>query len=162
MSADGTNLRPLIQTPGNERYASIAPTAAASLYRSDVDGDDEIYVAALAGPVAQQAHEQRPVRLRAGLVARRAAARLRARAARRANDASPAYEDVELWTMPASGGDEQRLTANRVPTTGPPGRPTAAARSCSRATSPGSQPDLVMRDADGVERPLTNSRGTAS
>ena len=52
MNADGTNVRPLIATAGDERYPAIAPDGGRIAYRSTADGDEEIYVAAIDGSVA--------------------------------------------------------------------------------------------------------------
>jgi dipeptidyl aminopeptidase/acylaminoacyl peptidase len=160
MDAGGTNVRPLIQTAGDERYPAISPDGTRIAYRSDVDGDDEIYVAGIDGRVAtkltsNRSYDSAPQWSPDG---RRLAFERGPPGAR--DEGNPAYQRIDLWSMAADGSDQRRLTANAVNDSGAAWAPGGSGALVFTRDEPGLEPDLWIRDPDGVERPLTNSVGS--
>jgi Tol biopolymer transport system component len=156
MNADGTDVQPLVQTPGDERYPAFSPDGTKLVYRTDTDGDPEIYVA--------QADGTNPVKLTDNALfdsapawspdgTRLAFERGGPGADVRANDS---YRSMDLWTMAADGSDQHPLTSNDVHDEGPAWAPDGSgALVFTRDDKTNS--DLWIHEADGGERRLTDA-----
>jgi Tol biopolymer transport system component len=160
VGADGSNLRPLVQTPGNERYPAFSPDGTKLAYRSDLDGDPEIYLA--------RADGSNPVQLTNNALYDSAPAwspdgtriAFERGPADAGTNSSPGYAAMELWTMAAAGGDEQRLTSNAVHDEGPAWAPDGSGAILFTREQTAGNPDLWVREAGGAERQLTDLPST--
>ena len=160
VGADGSNPRPLVQTAGNERYPTFSPDGTRLAYRSDVDGDPEIYVA--------RADGSNPVQLTNNALYDSAPAwspdgsriAFERGPANAGTNSSPDYAAMELWTMAATGGGEQRLTSNAVHDEGPAWAPDGSGAIVFTREQTAGNPDLWLRDASGAERQLTDLPST--
>src|SRR4051794_5678316 len=112
MNADGGDVRPLVTTPGDERYPALSPDGTRLVYRT---GDPpEIWVA--------RADGSDPVQLTRNALFDSAPSwspdgtRIAfERGDPGADDpANASYASMEIWTMAAGGGDERQLTSNAV------------------------------------------------
>jgi TolB protein len=156
MNADGTNVQPLVQTAGDERYPALSPDGTRLVYRTDTDGDPEIYVARADGSA--------PVKLTDNALfdsapawspdgTRIAFERGQPGADVRANN--DVYRSMDLWTMAADGSDQHPLATNGVHDEGPAWAPDGSgALVFTRDDAVNS--DLWIHAADGSERRLTD------
>src|SRR3954454_7891034 len=157
MNADGSDVQPLVQTAGDERYPALSPDGARLVYRTDTDGDPEIYVANADGTA--------PVKLTDNALFDSAPAwspdgrRLafeRGQPGADVRGANDTYRSMDLWTMAADGSDQHPLATNGVHDEGPAWAPDGSgALVFTRDDTVNS--DLWIRESDGSERRLTTA-----
>jgi TolB protein len=156
MDADGSNVQPLVQTPGDERYPAFSPDGTRLVYRTDTDGDPEIYVARADGTA--------PVKLTDNALFDSAPAwspdgsRLAFERGGPGADvpANDSYRSMDLWTMAADGSDQHPLTNNGVHDEGPAWAPDGSG-ALVFTRDDGTNSDLWIHEADGGERRLTEA-----
>jgi Tol biopolymer transport system component len=153
-SPGGTNQRPLIERPGDERYPVFSPDGTRIAFRGDDDGlapsgDEEIFVAAADGT---------------GIVQLTDDATLDSAPAWSPDGTRIAFESArdgerrELYVMDADGTDEVRLTHNDVHDEGPAWSPDGRMIAFTRAAEPDAPGDTYVMNADGSgEQPLTQT-----
>ena len=144
-----------MQTPGDERYPALSPDGTRLVYRSDVDGDPEIYVARADGSEPRQltsnalfdsAPAWSPDGSRIAFERGDPGADVRSNAS---------YGSMELWTMSSDGGDERQITTNAVHDEGPAWAPDGSG-ALVFTRDDGSNSDLWILDSGGGERRVTD------
>jgi len=154
MNADGSQQKPLVVRPGDERYPSFSPDGTKVLFRGDLDeitgnGDEEIYVANADGTGVTQLTKND------------------------VEDSSPNWSpdgkrialqvnvggaNQEIYVMNADGTNSVRLTDNALFDIGPTWSPDGRMIAFTRAPTPDTPGDIWVMNADGTgQRPLTST-----
>ena len=150
----GTNQRPLIERPGDERYPTFSPDGTRIVFRGDGDGvapsgDEEIFVADADGTDVVQLTDDATL------------------------DSAPAWSpdgrriafesnrdgaDREIYVMDADGSDVVRLTDNAVHDEGPAWSPDGRLMAFTRAPVADAPGDVWLMGSDGSgQEPLTET-----